>query len=64
LEDGVISGDKGGLVPSVTELKEKISEIMNNKDHPYHDRKKPGHAEAVERMDSYYEQISRATKAA
>jgi len=64
LEDGVISGDKGSLVPSTTELREKIAEIKNNKDHPYHDKKKPGHTEAIERVNSYYEQIAQSEKAA
>lgn len=64
IEDGVIKGDGGTLAPSVSELREKIAEIKNNKDHPYHDRKKPGHAEAVARVDAYHAQIAEIEKAA
>ena len=48
-EDGVIA-NFDGEVPSEQDAKTKIATIMNDKDHPYHDRRKAGHREAVEEM--------------
>lgn len=64
IEDGLVQGDGGSLVPTVSELKEKIAEIRNNREHPYHDPKKAGHREAVDRVNEMYRLIDEAGKAA
>ena len=51
-EDGVVSST--GL-PSGADAKKKIMDVRNDKNHPYHDPRKPGHKEAVEEMNRLYE---------
>lgn len=41
-------GPEGGITPD--QAQDQINEIMNNKDHPYHDRRKPGHQDAVAKV--------------
>jgi hypothetical protein len=57
-EGGVELGDRpsnAGITPA--EAKSQIAEIQNNPDHPYHDRTKAGHKEAVDRFLWLHEQI-------
>ena len=39
---------------SVEEAKEQISEIRNNKNHPYHNSKSPDYRQAQEKMSKLY----------
>lgn len=64
LEDAHVNGNGGGLAPTTAELRAQIAEIKNNSDHPYHDKGKPGHKEAIERVNNMYKQIAEAERAA
>lgn len=45
--------DRAG-VSSPAQAQAKIAAIQNDKNHPYHDRSKAGHREAVEEMSNYF----------
>ncbi len=53
-EKGFIDAHAAYGGDSPKEAKEKISEIRNNKSHPYHNPKQPGHQEAREKMRQFY----------
>lgn len=55
-EQGTIAISSGvnGSSTSPEQAKEHISEIMSNKQHPYHDARSPGHAEAVAKVQKLY----------
>lgn len=48
------ANDKAKGIPTPNEAKSLISDIRNNKKHPYFDKSAPGHNEAVERMRELY----------
>jgi hypothetical protein len=47
-----MKGDTGDL--TAEDAKTKIKEIRENKDHPYHDKNKPGHLEAYTEVSQLY----------
>lgn len=53
-EDGTIEGNVEN-VPGPDEAKRKIHEVMNDRKHPYHDRRAPGHDEAVDQMQKWFQ---------
>lgn len=54
-EDGAITTDVDGDVPSESDAKAKIAAIKNDPKHPYHVREAAGHKEAVEEMRRLHE---------
>lgn len=61
LEDNLI-GDGKDTSLSPSEAQAKINAIRNDKDHPYHQKGKPGHAEAVAEMQKLYNMLHPAEK--
>ncbi len=55
-EDGLRGTQGTGLAPA--DAKTQINSILNDRNHPYHDRYKPGHNEAVAEMLKLHEAAS------
>jgi len=58
-EDGVISGEVEG-VPTNEAVQKQITDVINDKKHPYWDRNLAGHDEAVEEMARLHQLLTSA----
>jgi len=57
-EDDLVGGGDTSLALTPSDAKDRINEIMADPAHPYHDKTKPGHKEALEKMAGYYNHLN------
>ena len=57
-EDKLTGEGNPSLIYTPSEAQEKINEILNDQDHPYHKKDRPGHKEAVQKMAGYFQHLS------